>query len=41
LRVQIARITISTTICPKGLFRFVEERNEREIEDNNPEEGEI
>jgi len=26
---------------PKGLYRFVEETNEREIEDNAPEEGEI
>lgn len=41
LRAQIARITSSTTLVPKGLFRFVEETKEREIEDNIPEEGEM
>jgi hypothetical protein len=41
LRAQISRITNSTTLVPKGLFRFVEETKEREIEDNAPEEGEI
>jgi Radial spokehead-like protein len=41
LRAQIQRITSSTTLVPKGLFRFVEETKEREIEDNTPDEGEI
>lgn len=41
LRAQIARITQSTTLIPKTLYRFVEETNEREIEVNAPEEGEI
>lgn len=41
LRAQISRITNSTTLVPKGLYRFVEETKEREIEDNAPEEGEI
>ena len=40
LRAQIARISLSTTLCPKGLFRTVEE-SVRDIEDNTPEEGEI
>jgi len=40
LRAQIARITHSTTLVPKGLYKFNEE-NDREIEDNTPEEGEI
>jgi len=40
LRAQIARISHSTTICPKGLFRLTED-NPKEIEDNAPEEGEI
>ena len=33
LRAQIARIANSTTLVPKGLYRFVEETKEREIED--------
>jgi hypothetical protein len=41
LRAQISRIVNSTTLVPKGLYRFVEETKEREIEDNTPEEGEI
>lgn len=41
LRAQIARITQSTTLIPKTLYRFVEETNEREVEPNAPEEGEI
>jgi radial spoke head protein 4/6 len=40
LRAQIARITHSTTIVPKGLYRLVED-NDREIEDNTPDEGPI
>jgi radial spoke head protein 4A len=40
LRAQIARISFSTTIMPIGLFKLTED-NEREIEDNVPEEGEI
>ena len=40
LRAQIARISHSTTLCPKGLFRLQEE-NPKDIEDNNPEEGDI
>lgn len=40
LRSQIARITQSTNLVPKGLYRFQEE-NDREVEDNAPEEGEI
>jgi len=40
LRAQISRIAFSTTLVPKGLFRFQEE-NDREIEENTPEEGEI
>ena len=40
LRAQIARITASTTLTCKGLYRFQEEQD-REIEDNTPEEGDI
>lgn len=40
LRAQISRVTHSTTLFPKGLFRMVED-SEREIEENTPEEGEI
>lgn len=40
LRAQIARISMSTSIVPKSLFRLQEE-NKREIEDNAPEEGDI
>ena len=40
LRAQIARISHSTTLCPKGFFRLQEE-SQREIEDNTPEEGEM
>ena len=40
LRAQIARISFSTTLVPKGLYRFQEE-NDREIEDNLPEEGDL
>jgi len=40
LRAQIARIVHSTTLCPKGLFRLIED-NPREVEDNAPEEGDI
>jgi radial spoke head protein 4/6 len=40
LRAQIARISHSTTLCPKGLFRLQEEST-KEIEENAPEEGEI
>jgi len=38
LRSQIARIVHSTTLCPKSLFKLVED-NDREIEDNVPEDG--
>ena len=42
LRAQIARISHSTTLTPKGLWRFKEEEgNVREIEENAPEEGDI
>lgn len=41
LRAQIARITFSTTLIPKGLKRPVEDSETREVEDNTPEEGEI
>lgn len=40
LRAQIARISASTTLIPKGLYRFVEEST-RDIEENTPEEGEL
>lgn len=40
LRAQIARITFSTTLAPKGMFRTLED-NAKEIEDNNPAEGAI
>jgi Radial spokehead-like protein len=41
LRAQIARITASTTLVPKTIYKFVEETNEREIEEYVPEEGEF
>ena len=37
LRAQIARISFSTTLCPKGIFRTVE-GEEREIEEATPED---
>lgn len=40
LRAQIARISQSTTLTAKGLYRFKED-DIREIEENTPEEGEI
>lgn len=40
LRAQVARISHSTTLAPKGLYRTVED-NERDIEDNTPEDGPI
>jgi radial spoke head protein 4A len=40
LRAQIARISFSTTIMPKGLFKLTED-NDREIEDIVPDEGEL
>ena len=40
MRTQIARISLSTTLCPKGLYRTVEDED-REIEENTPDEGEI
>ena len=40
LRAQIARISHSTTLCPKGLFRLTED-SPKEIEENAPEEGDI
>ena len=30
----------STTLCPKGLYKLTED-NDREVEENTPEEGEI
>ena len=38
LRSQIARITLSSTLYPKGLLRFKEDST-REVEENTPEEG--
>jgi len=40
LRAQIARISLSTAIVPKGVFRLQEE-NPSEIEENVPEEGPV
>jgi hypothetical protein len=40
LRAQIARITQSTTLTPKGIFKFLEETEERDIVENTPEDGE-
>ena len=40
LRAQIARISHSTTIIPKGLFKTVED-NEKDIEEFVPDEGEL
>jgi len=40
LRAQIARITQSTVLIPKGVMRTVED-NDRDIEDNAPEEGDL
>lgn len=40
LRAQIARISHSTSIVPKGIYRTVED-SERDIEDNTPDEGPI
>ena len=40
LRAQISRITQSTTLVPKSIYRPVED-NDREIEDNTPEEGPV
>lgn len=40
LRAQIARISHSTTLCPKGVNKFVED-SIRDIEPNLPEEGDL
>ena len=40
MRAQISRIIHSTTLFPKGLMRKVEDE-ERKIEQNDPEEGEL
>jgi radial spoke head protein 4A len=40
LRAQIARIVHSTSLCPKGLFRLVEDST-KDIEENAPEEGDL
>lgn len=40
LRAQIARMSFSTSLCPKGIYKLVEDE-EREIEEDTPEEGEI
>lgn len=40
LRAQIARMVQSTTLCPRGLYRTVED-NDKEIEENTPDEGEL
>lgn len=41
LRAQIARISASTILTFKGQYKFTEDTNEREIEVNAPEEGEL
>lgn len=41
LRAQIARISHSTSLIPKGLMRPVEDSETREIEENTPDEGDI
>ena len=41
LRAQISRITHSTTLFPKGLYKISEEEDTRKIEPNEPEEGEL
>lgn len=38
LRAQISRITQSTTLVPKGVYKFQEETEEREVVENVPEE---
>jgi radial spoke head protein 4/6 len=40
LRAQIARISLGTTLVPKGMYRTTED-NPMAIEDNTPEEGPI
>jgi len=40
LRAQIARITHSTTLVPKNIYKINEENN-REIEENIPDEGPV
>lgn len=40
MRAQIARITQSTTLVPKGIYKFQEETEEREITENVPEDAE-
>lgn len=40
LRAQIARISASTTLVPKGVMKFAEDST-REIEENTPEEGDL
>jgi len=40
LRAQISRISFSTTLAPKGVFKTNEE-NPKEIEDNVPEGGSV
>lgn len=39
LRAQIARITHSTSLLPKGLWKATEDSETREIEAIEPEEG--
>ena len=41
LRAQIARISHSTSLIPKGLMRPIEDDENRGIEENTPDEGEI
>lgn len=40
LRAQISRISHTTTLVPKGIYKLTED-NEREIEENVPEEGPV
>lgn len=40
LRAQIARISHTTTIVPKGVYKLTED-NDKEIEENVPEEGPV
>ena len=40
MRAQIARISQSTTLVPKGVYKFQEETEEREITENVPEDAE-
>lgn len=41
LRAQIARISHSTTLLPKGLWKIDEESERQIVEEEAPEEGEL